>query len=772
MKRQKTGPSNDSGGICHDGLGPPTRGEPLLRGFELENELIRIVDALPGLIWTVLPSGSVDFVNRRWRDFTGLTVEEAGGSGWQTAVHPDDIGQILAALRLIPESGETRESTVRLRRSDGTYRWVIFQFAPFLDASGVFVKWCGTATDIDPLATDERNLTQMLRTFPTTAWSTEPDGFCDFLNHRWLDYSGLTAEQARGWGWAVVIHPDDVDALTEHWKSRLETGMPVDTEARMRGRDGTYRWFLFRANPLRDECGTIIKWYGTNIDIEDRKQAEEELKAKERDLFQTINTIPSPAFSTHADGHVDFLNQRWLDYAGMTAEQALGWGWKTVIHPDDVDRHLQYWQSCLESGTEGEIEARHRRFDGVYRWCVVRANPLRDESGNVIKWYGISFDIEDRKRAEDALKLSRSLLEKGQSTSSTGSFFWRVDGNVVDVSDEFRRIHEFEPDVPITLDQIRSRIHPEDLAMIGDKIERAREGGDDLTGVLDYDVRLVMPDGSIKFVHTNGHGTRDPSGVLEIIGATQDITSRRLAEYALIEARTELERVARVTALGALTASIAHEVSQPLSVVGVNAGMCLRLLTEDPPNVSAAIEAAQGIVADGKRASDVIAHLRSFFAKRGGMTEMIDLNSVAREVVAFSSIAIQRNRVVLREELAGDLPQVMGDRVELQQVIMNLLLNACDAMRDVEGRTREVFLRSERDDGGRVRLSLQDTGVGIEPQSEHMLFEPFYTTKDGGMGIGLSISRSIVERHGGRLWATPNEGHGATFAFVLPARTI
>jgi signal transduction histidine kinase len=200
--------------------------------------------------------------------------------------------------------------------------------------------------------------------------------------------------------------------------------------------------------------------------------------------------------------------------------------------------------------------------------------------------------------------------------------------------------------------------------------------------------------------------------------------------------------------------------------------MCLRLLTADPPNVSAAIEAAQGIVSDGKRASDIIARLRSLFARKGGTREMLDLNSVAREVVALSSNAIQRSRVVLREELAGDLPQIVGDRIELQQVIMNLLLNACDAMRGVEDRTRAMVLRTQRDDGGGVRLSLQDAGVGIEPQNEDRVFEPFYTTKDGGMGIGLSISRSIIERHGGRLWACSNEGHGATFSFVIPPRML
>jgi len=225
--------------------------------------------------------------------------------------------------------------------------------------------------------------------------------------------------------------------------------------------------------------------------------------------------------------------------------------------------------------------------------------------------------------------------------------------------------------------------------------------------------------------------------------------------------------VARVTSL-ALTASIAHEVNQPLSGIITNASTCLRMLAADPPNVDGARETAQRTIRDGHRASDVITRLRALFSKKDATTESVNLNEATREVIALSWSELQRSRVILRAELGDDLPPVTGDRVQLQQVILNLLLNASEAMSGVDDRPRQLVIRTERDEGGRVRLTVQDAGGGFEPQDADKLFEPFYTTKSGGMGIGLSVSRSIIESHHGRLWAAPNDGPGAAFSFSIP----
>jgi C4-dicarboxylate-specific signal transduction histidine kinase len=316
----------------------------------------------------------------------------------------------------------------------------------------------------------------------------------------------------------------------------------------------------------------------------------------------------------------------------------------------------------------------------------------------------------------------------------------------------------------VTLELIGTRVHPEDIPLLYDMIERVRGAGTDF----EYEARLQMPDQSIKYLHMVAHGTRDQDGRLEYIGAVQDVTQRRFAAEALSKARSELAHVARVTSLGALTASIAHEVNQPLSGIITNASTCLRMLAADPPNVDGARETARRTIRDGRRASDVIQRLRALFSKKDATAEAVDLNEAAREVIALSLSDLQRNRVILRPQFADDLPPVTGDRVQLQQVILNLLVNASDAMSGVDDRPRQMVIRTERDEGDRVRLTVQDAGMGLEPDGVDKLFEAFYTTKSGGMGIGLSVSRSIIESHQGRLWAAANDGPGASFSFSIP----
>lgn len=377
-------------------------------------------------------------------------------------------------------------------------------------------------------------------------------------------------------------------------------------------------------------------------------------------------------------------------------------------------------------------------------------------------------EIAERKRAEDNLRRSEALLAEAQRLSSTGSFSWRVATDEITWSEELYRIYELEIGTPVTLELIRSRVHPEDTSLIEKMkiVDQAAGGG----GAFEWQYRLMMPDRSIKYMHAVGHATRDQDGRLEYIAAVQDVTARRLSEEALDTARSELGRVARVTSLGTLAASIAHEINQPLSGIVTNASTCLRMLAAEPPNVQGAIETARRTIRDANRASEVITRLRALFNRKGLAHELVDLNEVAREVIALSQSRFERNRVVLRTEFAGDLTPVTGDRVQLQQVILNLFVNAADAMSGVEDRPRQLVIKTDPEKGDRVRLTVQDAGVGFEPQNADRLFETFYTTKSNGMGIGLSVSRSIIENHQGRLWAAPNDGPGATFAFSIPCR--
>jgi C4-dicarboxylate-specific signal transduction histidine kinase len=315
----------------------------------------------------------------------------------------------------------------------------------------------------------------------------------------------------------------------------------------------------------------------------------------------------------------------------------------------------------------------------------------------------------------------------------------------------------------VTLEVIGTRIHPEDVAAFTEQIERSRRDGSDVQ----LEIRLEMPDGTVKYVHVVAH-RRKESSQLEYIGAVQDVTQRRLSEEALAKVRSELAYVARATSLGVLTASIAHEVNQPLAGIVTNAGTCVRMLAADPPDVDGARETARRTIRDGNRAADVMTRLRALFSRREFSLESVDLNEATQEIIAISLSDLQRHRVILQSELAEDLPIVTGDRIQLQQVIVNLLRNASDAMGGVYNRPRQLVIRTEREDGDRVRVNVRDVGVGVDPQAMDKLFDAFYTTKSDGMGIGLSVSRSIVERHHGRLWAEPNDGPGATFSFSIP----
>jgi signal transduction histidine kinase len=373
-----------------------------------------------------------------------------------------------------------------------------------------------------------------------------------------------------------------------------------------------------------------------------------------------------------------------------------------------------------------------------------------------------------RAQREAALERSETFLAEAERLSSTGSFSWRVATDEITWSEQMYRIFQFEKGVPLTLELIASRVHPEDLDLLSEMVCRARR----CSGEIECEHRLLMPDYSVKYLHMVAQGSRDHKGQLQYIGAVQDVTQRRLSEEALAKARTELVHAARLMNLGALSASIAHEVSQPLSGMMTNASTCLRMLTGDSLDVEGARETVRRVIRDGSRASDVITRLRALFGRKETRSELVDLNQAAQQVVALTLSELKRNRITLQLELDHKLPPIMGDCVQLQQVMLNFIRNALDAMSCINDRPRQLVIRTQRDGDNCVRLSVKDTGVGFELQSVGSLFEPFYTTRSDGMGIGLSISRLIIERHHGRVWATLNDGPGATFAFSIPQEAL
>ena len=735
----------------------------------MEIDLGRVLDGLPAMVWTAQSDGRIDFVNRRWSDYTGLGSDEADGCEWQAAVEPDALQQLLERWRAILASGEPGELEARVRRFDGQYRRFLIRISPLRDDAERIVKWCGVGTDIEDLRQTEETLLRrqidfqlIVDSIPVPVAVTAPSGEVEGLNQPTLDYFGKTFEELRDWKTSDLIHPDDLEATIaaqleahrhgtpfhvesrhrradgvyrwhnvhglplrdpegcifrwlhllidvddrkraeealreneqnarllvdsipgmvsvispegevelvnrqileygggtqddqKHWatngmvhpedvpraievfKQAMATGVPFDFELRRRRSDGVYHWFQSRGLPLRDADGHIIRWYNLLIDIDERKHAEDALRASEGKLSSIVDGIPGFVAIVSPEGINEFVNRQILEYCGH--EDFEHWHTDGTVHEEDVRQVADTFSRSITAGVSYEFDMRLRRFDGVYRWFNSRGVPVRDDTGRIARWYVLLTDIEDRKQAEERLRRSEAFLADAQRLSRTGSFSFRIATDEITWSEEMYRIYGLDPAVPLTVDQVQARLHPDSRPLVEELLERARHEA----GEFDHETRLLMPDQSVKYLHTVAHGHRNEDGVFELRGAVQDVTETRLAEEALSRARTELAHVARVSSLGALTASIAHEVKQPLSGIITNAGTCLRMLAADPPNVEGARETARRTIRDGNRAADVITRLRALFSKDTAAIEPVDLNEAVREVIALSSGDLQR----------------------------------------------------------------------------------------------------------------------------------
>jgi len=615
----------------------------------------------------------------------------------------------------------------------------------------------------EALRDSERESRSIVDSIPGLVALLSANGGLEVANRQIQEYTGQTLDELRQWGTTDVVHPDDLPHVIDVFTRSIASGSPYDIVQRLRRSDGAYRWFENSGFPLRDTAGQIVRWCVLLTDIDERKRAEDALRESERESRLIVDSIPGLVAAFTPAGEVEFVNRQMLEYFGSTLEELKRWDTAGVAHPEDLPRVVERFTHSIASGEPFDFEVRARREDGVYRWFQSRGLPLRDANGRIVRWYNLLIDIDERKRAEEELRRAYDSFAEAQRLSKTGSFITDLLGDDHNWSEEARRIFEFEPGTKITVQRVRDVIHPDDLPSFEAVIARGMTGVD-----VTFGFRIVTATGAVKHVRGVARVIEQVAGRPMFIGALQDVTETMIAQEALSRAGAELAHVSRATTLSALTASIAHEVNQPLAGILTNAGTCLRMLAADPPDVDGARETARRTIRDGNRASDVITRLRALFSKRELTLDGLDLNEAVREVVALSSNDLQRHRVVVQSDLADDLPLVAGDRIQLQQVILNLLRNASDAMDDVHDRARQLLIRTERDEGDAVRVTVRDAGVGLAVQSVDSLFDAFYTTKSGGMGIGLFVSRSIVERHHGRLWAQPNDGPGATFSFSIP----
>ena len=573
--------------------------------------------------------------------------------------------------------------------------------------------------------------------------------------------------------WTERLHPDDLERFNRLKRDILTGDLDhFECEGRVRHADGSYRWVQAKGIGIEhDSKGKVTRILGVRLDITDRKRAEEAVRQREADLQDLVENIPALVLVVLPGPPNVFVvrSRSWREYTGLAgeSEDPEGFGPGKVVHPDDLKQHMEKWRMSFATGQPYEDEARLRcAADGQYRWFLVRALPFRDATRNTIKWCAVMMDIEDRKRAEAALRRSEAYLTDAQRLNHTGSF--ALDPHSREIlywSEEMFRVFGFDQQMGLpTSPQVYERIHPEDRDRVRQASERMLR--DQVEVEVDY--RIVLSDGKVKYIHSLAHPALSINGLIETVGTCVDVTERKRAEQErerLRQLEVDIAHINRVNMLGELAASISHELKQPITATIINANTGLRWIQRGEPNLDMAAKSLLNIVKDGERATGIINRLRSLYKKAPPKREPIAANEVISEMIALLRAEATRHAISMRVDLADNLPCVIADPIQIQQVLINLMLNSIEAMGETGG---VLTAKSQLRDDGQIQISVRDTGPGLPPGMADQIFDAFFTTKSQGSGMGLAISKSIVESHGGRIWAGDNGESGATLHFTLP----
>src|SRR5262245_1851426 len=582
-------------------------------------------------------------------------------------------------------------------------------------------------------ADDERELRLVLDYIPGFVCTTTPAGAIDFANLQLLDYLGVSLDQLQDW--ASFVHESDRSMVTEGWAAAVADGRAFRARYRLRRSDGVYRWVDGHAVPVRAQDGSILRWCSLVVDIDEQKHAEDLRRANERHAI--LDNIPGLVAIHKASGEPELFNRAAREYHGPCADDPKQWKITDVIHPDDLPWLLPARRRAVQTRQPFDTEPRMRRADGTYRWFLVRA-VLVDDYDGTSRWYSVRTDIHDRKLAEDALRQSEAFLLEVQRLSRTGGWRYDVSTDVVESSPEIQRAYAVQPGEDISRPSFWfDRIHSEDRRRVHALFEQClRDKTDYRAGY-----RIVLPDGSIRYQYATGRPVTDDAGALvQFIGASMDMTEHWLAtteleraSQAVRDLQIRMSRAAQIATVGELAASIAHEVNQPLAAVVANGHACLRWLSASPPNVAKAVEAAERVVKDGKDAGEVTRRVRALFKRTALEKIRLDANEVIREVLRLLDSYPARKYVAIETPLDPDLRLLLADRVQLQQLVLNLVLNALEAVEPVSGRAKKLSVRSEQTPNDVVVIRIADNGIGLDhPEA---VFEPFFTTKTEGMGL-------------------------------------
>lgn len=592
---------------------------------------------------------------------------------------------------------------------------------------------------------------------PALVWHVEPTLGGKGFNQPWAALTGRLEKELSGDSWLELVHPEDRESLAF---LRSPTADPAATsrDTRILGDDGRYRWFLITCGRAARSSGRAL----VALEIDDRKSSEMAREFERSEAIEMLDNAPTMMWRTTAAGEMDYANGRYLEAWQQTLDQIKGWGWKDSVHPQDRDGIVNYWAAHRLKDSDGMYEFRAGTPETGYRWYLSVCTARRDECRNVLQWYGATFDIQDRKQAEEELRRSEDFLRHGQTISKTGSVGANLVTNEHYWSEETYRILELAPSVTPSFGAYLQRVHPDDREHVLAAFEEIKSSEKSV----ELEHRLVMPDGRTKHLRVRVNPAHPENGEMDAIGVIMDVTTAKIAEEEMHRAQEDLTRVARIATVAELTASIAHEINQPLSGILTNSEACLRWINRTEPNFAEAREAIERTAVGARRASDVVRQLRALFSNKGFDPVRFDLGDLIKNTLPLMRSHVNRHKGVITLDLASDLPQVFADPVQIQQVIINLVTNGLQAPGKKRAERRIVVEAAQV--AGEIALNVSDDGLGIDDSDLPRVFEPFFTTKSEGMGMGLSICRTIVESGGGKIFARSSAAGGATVGFTLP----
>ncbi|WP_376706251.1 PAS domain-containing protein (plasmid) [Mesorhizobium sp. ISC25] len=773
---------------------------------ESEHALRQLFETVPGLLWSVDPAGEPTQLNQRMLDYTGMRFEDFKHGGWGTFLHPDDFPETARAFRHAVQTGTPFQSVFRLRRADGEFRWHHARGEPLRDRKGRIVQWYGLSVDIDEGKRAE-DLLRRSEAYLAEAQSLSHTGsaaFNDTVILYWSDETyrifGLDPRNGVPSREAVVqaIHPDDLERVLEEARRAVLQKRDYKLEYRIVLPVGITKHIEVTSHPKFSESGDLVEVVSTIVDVTERKSAQQALRESEYKLRQLMDTVPGLTWSTGQPGFMAqvqailnvlpaytwygtpsgsliFVNTRQADFLGVPNDHPLRFGIDTgapwdvhipFLHPDDQQDGRKLWSNSLRTGEGYEHNYRVRTAQGDYRWFHTRTEPLRASDGTLLLWVGATLDIEELKRAEEDLRESEAKFR--DYAESASDWFWEIG---TDYKFTLLTENAFGSD---SADRIGTAYWDRalDLETEPEKWRLLRATLDARKPFRDFVYYSARRNGSPIHVKVTGKPVFDADGQFRgYRGTGTDVTAFIHAQEEherLRQLESDLAHMNRVSVIGELTASLAHEITQPIAAGRNNARAAMHFLDRNPPDLGEIREALASIVDDADRAGNIIDRIRDHIKKAPPRKSRFDLNKAIDEVIGLAQSAIATNGVAVRTRLTEALSPIEGDRVQLQQVVMNLILNAVEAMSTVEAGPRELVIGTEQTQTGDVLVSVHDTGPGIDPDRLDRVFEAFYTTKSSGVGMGLSISQSIIDAHGGRLWADMNASHGAVLRFFLP----